>query len=250
MRVRPYYRALFRSLDQALVQTETDAERFQALGFAGPVLAGNTKYDAALEDAQPGKDWRAELGIPAGAFLVVVGSTRSESEEALVLGALGALPGVWVVHAPRHIERAEALSDAYRSRFGSAALRSKGEQGQWLVLDTYGELSGIYSAADVVVVGGGFDDLGGQNIIQPLAHGKPVVHGPHMQNFRDIAEQAVRAGASLVVADSKELSQSLLRIAGSPELRQKMGEAAKALVRANLGASKRCAEAIVAAATD
>ena len=248
MRVRPYYRALFSNLDMALVQSKTDAERYQALGFKGAEAVGSTKYDGANEDARTDRAWRDELSVPDGAVLIVVGSTRSEAEEALILDAVGDLPEAWVVHAPRHIERAGALRDAYRARFGRGELRSSLHPSQYLVLDTYGELSGVYSAADVVVVGGGFDDLGGQNIIQPLAHGKPVVHGPHMQNFRDVAEPAVRTGATIVAKDAKELAAALTRLANEPETRAEMGRAAKALVEQNLGAALRCAEAVVEAA--
>jgi 3-deoxy-D-manno-octulosonic-acid transferase len=244
MRLRPYYRALFGHLDRALVQTETDAERLRALGFKSPEVAGNTKFDAAAE-APDAKDWRAELKIPRDAFLVVVGSTRSEAEEALVVEALAQHPDAWVVHAPRHIERAPALA----AKYGQAPLRSKGETGQRLVLDTYGELGGVYTAADVVIVGGGFDDLGGQNIIQPLALGKPVVHGPHMQNFKDVAEEAVRTGASLIARTADELAQAIASLKDDPAKRETMGKAAQALVARHTGAARRCAEAVVAAAT-
>lgn len=248
IRLRPYYQALFKHLDQALVQTETDAERLRALGFGSPEVAGNTKFDAAASEADP-KDWRAELKIPSDAFLVVVGSTRSGAEEALVIEALARHAEAWVVHAPRHIERAPELAAAYRAQFGSAALRSQGQSGQRLILDTYGELGGVYAAADVVVVGGGFDDLGGQNIIQPLALGKPVVHGPHMQNFKDVAEEALRTGASLVANTADKLAQALDRLARNPAERKKMGQAARALVARHTGAARKCAEAVVAAAT-
>jgi 3-deoxy-D-manno-octulosonic-acid transferase len=247
MRVGPYYRALFANLDEALVQTALDAERFQALGFGSPQVVGNTKFDAALADAGAPRDWRAELGIPQGAFLVVVGSTRSEAEEALVTAALASLPEAWVVHAPRHIERAPELLQRYGA-LGGAVLRSQGGEGQRTILDTYGELAGVYGAADVVVVGGGFDDLGGQNIIQPLAHGKPVLHGPHMQNFRDVTEAALSVGASRAVATASELAEALLELRSDTTARERMGRAARQLVEANLGAARRGAELVVQAA--
>lgn len=245
MRLRPYYKALFKNLDQALAQTETDADRLGQLGCPSPAVVGNTKFDAAAEDTQPTRDWRAELGIPADAYLVVVGSTRSELEEELVAKALESLPDAWVVHAPRHIERAAQLALRYGPE---AALRSQGKPSKRLVLDTYGELAGIYAAADVVVIGGGFDDLGGQNLIQPLAHGKPVVHGPHMQNFRDVAALAAEVGATKVARDAAELTAILLQLRDGPAERVQMGDRASALVQANLGAATKCAEAIAEAA--
>lgn len=115
-----------------------------------------------------------------------------------------------------------------------------------LLLDTYGELAQVYAVADVVVVGGGFAKLGGQNLIQPLALGKPVVHGPHMANFRDVAESATAGGASLVAQTSAELADALARLLGDDEARRAMATAARELVRRNLGAATRYATEIVA----
>ena len=248
--VKPYFRTLFREVDRVYAQSETDAERFRDLGAQDVVVGGNCKFDEALAglDADP-VAWRSALGIPDGAPVVVVGSTRGADEEQLVVEALSdpRLASAWVVHAPRHLERVPDLASLAASKFGSVALRSKGETGRYLVLDTYGELASIYAVADVVVVGGGFGDYGGQNIIQPLAHGKPVLHGPHMQNFRDVARLSVEAGASLVCADSSALADRLAQLLADPGERKSMGSKASALVRANRGASTRYAEAIVAA---
>ena len=100
------------------------------------------------------------------------------------------------------------------------------------------------------VIGGGFANLGGQNLIQPLALGKPVVHGPHMQNFRSATASADAAGAALVAFTASELTQTLDRLFADSELRSKMGAAAAKLVKDNLGASERYAEAVAEAARD
>jgi 3-deoxy-D-manno-octulosonic-acid transferase len=98
--------------------------------------------------------------------------------------------------------------------------------------------------ADLVIVGGGFEDLGGQNIIQPLAHGKAVLHGPHMQNFRDVASMAAKAGATRVCATAEELAKAIEDLMADPGTRNEMGKQAKALVSRNLGASARYAKLI------
>ena len=153
-----------------------------------------------------------------------------------------------VVHAPRHLERVEGLAAQVSQKLGLApARRSKGESDRYLLLDTYGELANVYAAADVVVIGGGFENLGGQNLIQPLALGRPVVHGPHMQNFRSSAAAAGGAGATFVAASAAELASALDRLFSDPDLRKKMGTAAAELVRQNLGASQRYAKAIAEA---
>jgi 3-deoxy-D-manno-octulosonic-acid transferase len=248
---RFFYRRLLAYLDEALMQTNRDAERIRDLGARQVEVLGSTKFDEAADQARASQtDVRAWLGIPPDAPVVVIGSTRSEAEETLVLDALAhpSLAHVYVVHAPRHLERAAPLADAYRRRFGAVALRSKAEPGQRLILDTYGELGQAYAAADVVVVGGGFDNLGGQNLIQPLAHGKPVLHGPHMQNFAEVARMAQEVGASQVCRDADELARALAALLSDPIERERRSRVAQALVAEHLGAAERYAKAIARAA--
>ncbi|CAN5464059.1 3-deoxy-D-manno-octulosonic acid transferase [soil metagenome] len=245
-KIRFYYRTLFKDLDWALMQTEVDAERIRDLGASNVRVLGNCKFDQADESASVDPAfWRSELKLDPAKLTIVVGSTRSEMEEALVIEAIQRvdLDKVQVVHAPRHLERVEALSSSVKAAFGSVALRSKGETGPYLILDTYGELASVYSAADIVIIGGGFDNLGGQNIIQPLALGKPVIHGPHMQNFQEVADQAweVRATREADNAAQLEFEINSLR---HPGLRRLAGEAGRKLIADNLGASARYAKAI------
>ncbi|HVL38321.1 MAG TPA: glycosyltransferase N-terminal domain-containing protein, partial [Fimbriimonadaceae bacterium] len=278
MKLRPFYRALLRYLDRALMQTSTDRERILALGATEAEVLGNCKFDQAVEglDADP-DEWRAELGFepsrPDGEVedpaelseengvgmagdvgkssaplpVIVVGSTRGDEEEDFVLDALEGVEA-YVIHAPRHLERVPELVQKVRTRRGAVALRSRGEHGHYLILDTYGELSHVYSVADLVVVGGGFSNLGGQNILQPLAHGKPVLHGPHMQNFAAVADSAQQAGATVVCSTPDELRRSILELLEDRARRDVMGQSAAHVVKANLGASRRYAEAIAAAA--
>jgi 3-deoxy-D-manno-octulosonic-acid transferase len=244
--VRFFYKALLKEVDQCLMQSDLDAERIRILGAKEAVALGNCKFDQAVEaiEANP-EEWREKLGLGSKP-IIVIGSTRDEHEERLVVDAIKeiGLNRVSIVHAPRHIERVPSLAALAGDAFGSVALRSKGESGDYLILDTYGELSQIYSVASVVVIGGGFSNLGGQNIIQPLAMGKPVIHGPHMQNFRDVAAAAQKSGASMIATSSSELAQRILQLLDDSETRDRMSEAARQLVSTNLGASRRYAEAI------
>lgn len=245
---RFFYRDLLKRLDRCYMQTAVDAERIRELGAERVDVFGNCKFDEALQglDADP-QHWRAELGLDSSRPVVVVGSTRSEAEEKLVAQAIKGL-SIQVVWAPRHLERAVAIHGLLEANGLRAAKRSaegRLSDGDVLILDSYGELSQVYFVADVVVIGGGFDDLGGQNLIQPLAHGKPVIHGPHMQNFKDVTAAALKAGASETVASADELRSALERLLSDPEERERRGRAAKDLVEANVGASKRYAEAIV-----
>lgn len=239
-----FYRALLKNVDRCLMQTQVDADRIRELGAQNVEVLGNCKFDEAIGglDADP-EQWKRDLGLRSGVPVVVVGSTRSEEEEDLVIAALRAVEPVAVVHAPRHLERVPQLL----AKVPGARLRSQGtppEHVDYVILDTYGELSSVYAVADVVIIGGGFSNLGGQNILQPMAHGKPVIHGPHMQNFAEVTRVAALAGATVSAATVEELSRCLNDILSNPNKRAQMGAAAKALVMGNLGASKRYADAI------
>ena len=250
LRIRPFYHALLSMMDVCLMQSEPDAERIRALGAREVRVLGNVKFDEAASVAADPVALRKDLRIPDGRPVVVIGSTRGEDEEELVLDALAEVgfDRITVVHAPRHLERVAALAEMIRRRTGAVALRSKHEGGPYLLLDTYGELNGVYSLADVAVVGGGFGDYGGQNLLQPLAHGKPVIHGPHMQNFKEAALEAGKAGATVVAKDAKELAGAIAEILGDRERAQMMGQAAREFIRGNLGAAKRYAQEIAAMA--
>lgn len=241
-----FYQSLLKYVDRALMQTEADAERIKVLGGKGVEVFGNSKFDQAVDglDADP-EWWRESLGLPEGVPVIVVGSTRGEEEETFVAGALGDLKErAAIVWAPRHLERADALEVVMKKAFGSCARRSRGERGRFVLLDTYGELAKAYSVADVVVIGGGFANLGGQNLLQPLAHGKPVVHGPYMQNFKDVTRAALGNGSSVEVDHPSQLRSVVGDLLADPERRDQMGAAGKAFVQANEGASRRYAEAI------
>lgn len=245
MKFRWFFAETLALVKEVLAQSEQDAERFRALGAPRVRVLGNTKFDeAAGVSASDASVWRAELGLDERP-VVVVGSTRSELEVKLVVDALAPLDGqIQVIHAPRHLETASDVVNLARSTAFSVGLRSLREKADYIVLDTYGELGAVYSVADIVIVGGGFDTLGGQNIIQPLALGKPVLHGPNMFNFREVAAQSVEAGASRVCTTAQELEAAVRELLGYAELRAHMGLAASSLVQRNVGASARYATVV------
>ncbi|MDQ2986718.1 MAG: 3-deoxy-D-manno-octulosonic acid transferase [Armatimonadota bacterium] len=245
--LRWLYRAVFAKVDEALMQTEADAERARFLGAKNVRVMGNSKYDEASEP-QP-MDWPTILNL-GDDKLIVVGSARGEMEEDLIIEALGrkdgdGISGGRVVFAPRHPERAEAVALRARAAGFEVGLRSSGDnRAQFLILDTMGELASLYPYADVAIIGGGFDRLGGQNLIQPMAAGAPVICGPNMKNFREPYEQGVEAGAVMTAATADELRVAVLKILDNENLRQKMAEAGRSLVNENTGASARYAKAI------
>ncbi len=250
LKLRFFYKDLLSRFNSCLMQSETDRERILALGAKSTEVLGNSKYDEAVEGLSANAEvWRETLGVDPKLPVVVVGSTRSEIEEKLILDGLTSI-GSQIIWAPRHIERTEDIIKQLESRGISAKKRSLSgnlNDCRVLILDTYGELSHVYSVADLVIIGGGFDHLGGQNILQPLALGKPVIHGPHMENFKDIADESLRVGASVVAHNSVELKEVVESLLANIAKREEMGIAAHQMVKSHTGASERYAKAIIEA---
>ena len=112
------------------------------------------------------------------------------------------------------------------------------------MLDSIGELAQLYQIATAVFVGGSLVDHGGHNILEPAIFGKPIVFGPHMQNFKEIAEAFVANGAAVCVVSEHALEGELLALLTDPVRRARMGAAARALVEANRGAKEKTLSAI------
>ena len=107
------------------------------------------------------------------------------------------------------------------------------------MLDTIGELAQLYQLATAVFVGGSLVDHGGHNILEPAIFGKPIVFGPHMQNFKEIADAFLTNGAAIQVQSERELDEALLALVTDPVRRARLGAAARALVEANRGAKDK-----------
>jgi 3-deoxy-D-manno-octulosonic-acid transferase len=261
------YRALFRAVgnpledvDLFLMREDEEAERARSLGARGERVrvTGNTKFDAlaALPGAE-GQDaeLRGALGLRPGERVWIAGSTH-EGEEERLLGVFRRLretyPDLRLVIAPRYIERAgrvvalaqaAGLQVALRSQSGQGGAAAEGPRGQApvVVLDTIGELSRAYGLATVVFIGGSFTTRGGQNILEPAGHGRPVLFGPHMENFHDSVQVLVGRGG-IQVNDDEHLHRTLHELLARPEALAQLGQLARGAVRKVSGASDRNVE--------
>ena len=242
--------AALQGLSGILAQTEADAARLRALGAPAVTVTGNVKFDALPAPAlvELGLRWRAGWqGRPAW----IAASTR-EGEEPLVLEALRALrvPGTLLVLVPRHPQRFDEVArmlDAaglrHVRRSAPGALEALADRSIDVLLgDSMGEMAAYYAACDLAFVGGSLLPLGGQNLIEPCALGRPVLVGPHTFNFREVAEQAIAAGAARRVEDAASLARAVESLLGDPALREAMGEAGAAFARSHRGATARTIE--------
>jgi len=257
-RMRPLIRWALRHFEAILVQSRTDEERFLELGAAPQTtrVVGNSKFDQTVDrlSGDAADSLRAVFRLPRGAPTLVVGSTREAAEERIVLGAYGRLlrrfPDLVLVHAPRHVDRAEELERLMREA-GFEPVRRTQSSGtthevRQLILDTFGELGRAYALADVVFVGNSLTPPGGgQNLLQPLAQGKAVIVGPYTQNFRDLTAMACDAGTAFVVRSEEELAARIAALLSSEEERRSVADRAVRLVAENRGASERYADALV-----
>ncbi|MAG62371.1 hypothetical protein CMO84_02485 [Candidatus Woesearchaeota archaeon] len=234
------------------VQDEEHARRFADLAGSRErvVITGNVKIDGLdtgqLVDDDVLAELRGLVDAQPGQFVLVAGSTH-DPEEGLVAKAFRqAAPGARVLLVPRHPERGRAvLSDLAEQGMGGQLLtdlragREELDTARALVVDTIGELESIYRLADVVFVGGSLVPHGGQNMLEPAALGRAVVHGPHVENFTQEARLLEKAGGSRLVHDSSHLAEVLEQLLKDPVQRELMGQAGREAVEAQKGATAR-----------
>ena len=227
------------------MQSAEDARRVIALG-APPervVVTGNLKAEPLADPAGAVDLWHRLLGLAADQPVWIAGSTHRGEEEAVLDAHCRALldrPNLALVLAPRHPERVGEVVGVLKAR-GLAAVRrsdlpARRSPGAVIVLDTVGELAQLYAIADVVFVGGSLAALGGHNMLEPALRGKPVLFGPHTQNFREAAGVLVDSGGGRVVHDASELGVELKRLLADSVLRARLGAAGRDAVMARHGA--------------
>jgi 3-deoxy-D-manno-octulosonic-acid transferase len=238
-----------RDLDLFLMRQEEEAGRARSLGAPSERVwvTGNTKFDAlAAAPAREDEALRRALGLTENARVLMAGSTHEGEEEDLLAvyrRLLSAHPELRLVIAPRYIDRAGRIAALAREAGLTVGLRSREnrEGGQVVVLDTIGELARAYRLATVVFVGGSFTKRGGQNILEPAGQGKPVLFGPHMDNFRD-SVQVLEGRGGIQVRDAEELFQKLSELLAHPDKVTALGDQARAVVGQISGASRRNVE--------
>jgi 3-deoxy-D-manno-octulosonic-acid transferase len=255
------FKQAYGQLSNVCAQSVADGERYEQLGVsrARLTLTGNLKFDMSTphEQVAAGLRWRASRSNDRR--IVLLASTR-EGEERLWLDALHskAFDGVfddvqwWLV--PRHPQRFSEVENLLReSGFAHEALvrkttldslaqtqRSESlNQARVLLGDTMGEMFAYYAAADVVLMGGAWQPLGGQNFLEPLSIGKPTIIGPHTYNFVQAAQDAVAASALIQVADIFDALHEVQRLLAQDDERERYGANAQAFVGQHQGAVAR-----------
>ena len=247
-------RPMLAEMSLIAVQTETEAQRFRDLG-ARPecvTVTGSIKFDLTIDPqllaraAQQRADWQT-----TGRPVWIAASTHSGEDEVILAAHREVLKKhseALLILVPRHPERFNSVFELSRQQGFASVRRSTAEpvtrETSVLVGDTMGELLFLYALADIAFVGGSLVPNGGHNLLEPAALDKPVLSGPHLFNFLEIAAMLRGAGALEEVSDAAGLAAVVQRLIERPEQAKAMADAGLAVIKANQGALQRLLDGI------
>lgn len=242
-------RPMLQEMSLIAAQTETEAERFRQLGARPECVevTGSIKFDLTIDPqllinaSELREQWQAQERP------VWIAASTHEGEDEVVLAAhrqlLGSHPDALLILVPRHPERFNSVFELCLREGFATVRRSSGEpveaQTQVLLGDTMGELLFLYALADSAFVGGSLVPNGGHNLLEPAALAKPVLSGPHLFNFLEIAAKLRDAAALEEVDDAQGLAVAVQRLFELPQDAQRMAEAGLKVMQLNQGALQR-----------
>ena len=246
---------VYSALHAVWAQTDEDAQRLRSLGAPVQAVLGNLKFDVEPDSvlSAQGAAWRAASSKP----VVIVASSREGEEAQWVAQWAGRqFHGVagqcqWLI-VPRHPQRFDEVHRMLEQAGLRVSRRSQWSSGQppadvdvWLG-DSVGEMPAYYAAADIGLLGGSFEPLGGQNLIEAAACGCPMVLGPHTFNFAQASQTACEVGAAFRVLDMEQGVQLATALARDAEGLARARQAALAFAQTHRGAAQATAQAIAA----
>jgi 3-deoxy-D-manno-octulosonic-acid transferase len=249
----PFFRRVLADIDRFCVQGEETAARLVSLGAdrSRITITGSLKFDA-LDATLPGRGAARVLRffrMSPGRPVLVAGSTTRGEDEAVVraFNRVRTTPGganALLIIAARHPERFDEVERLCKSEGLATCRRTElpidaEPRCDAVVLDTIGELAHLYQIATAVFVGGSLVAAGGHNILEPALYGKAIVFGPHMENFKEIADTFLSNRAAVQVHNTREFEAAIIGLMGDPVRRARLGAAARALIDANRGAKDR-----------
>jgi 3-deoxy-D-manno-octulosonic-acid transferase len=256
-RLRSFFVEVLGKMDAFSMITEEDASRIIEIG-ADPwkiEVNGNAKYDLLMKEADPdlGGKARKRLNLRPSQHVFIAGSTR-EGEEEIVLDVYEKMvkrfPDMVLIIAPRHIVRTPAIESLVKSRGYPYQLLTEFEDGNSVrtapvvIINTFGELFGLYSAGSINFIGASLVPLGGQNPLEAAVWGKMVFYGPHMEDFLDAKALLERVGAGIEVKNGKVFAEKAIWLLDHPESSGHLGMKAREALLRNQGAAEKHAAVI------
>jgi 3-deoxy-D-manno-octulosonic-acid transferase len=256
---RPFFRRVLAHVDRFCMQSDESARRVVDIGADRDrvTVTGSLKFDSleipGTSPADRGSNRVLRYFRISPDRPVVIAASTLKGEEEAVLEAFqrirATMTNALLIIAPRKPQRFDDVERLARRAGWNVARRSElrvdaEPRHDVVVLDTIGELAQLYQVATAVFVGGSLVDTGGHNILEPAVFGKPIIFGPYMQNFAEIAQTFLDNGAAIQLRTARELEPALLELLGDPVRRARLGAAARALVEANRGARTKTLAAI------
>jgi 3-deoxy-D-manno-octulosonic-acid transferase len=249
--IRPLMQYILSNITCVAAQSETDRARLCDLGLdeSRVKVTGDVKLDAPAAAAEP-PEWLETL-VREDDFVFVAGSTRPGEEE-IVGKAIVSLPPeagerLFAVVAPRHMDRCSEVANRL-GKLGLSVLRRSaigselwhGTRGRRvLLLDSIGELGGVYARSDLAFVGGTLAPFGGHNLVEPASAGVPVVFGPSLESVRHVADALIARDGGRVVGDAPSLADEIAQLSSDSEKKAARGSAAALAIESLRGALGR-----------
>jgi 3-deoxy-D-manno-octulosonic-acid transferase len=256
-RFRFFIARTFRLLDLVCVPEKEDAERWAALGVSRDRIhvTGSIKYDPhvqAKSEAVVASLWNVSSVLDPNPPVLFGGSTHRGEEEILAevfLHLRQQFPSLRLFIAPRHVERLREIRAQLNAlrlhvRLASEAVAHRELNTDCVLLDTTGDLQNWYRIATVVFMGKSLTAHGGQNPVEPILAGKPVVFGPYMENFTALAKALVSQKAAIQVDDAGSLERAVAELLCNTEVCQRLVQNAHEVLSAHQGATARVAALI------
>jgi 3-deoxy-D-manno-octulosonic-acid transferase len=250
-RFRFFIAPTFRFLDLICVPEQRDVERWTALGVPPNRIhvAGSIKFDPDVQTQIHTLGVSGANGFSPDSLVLFGGSTHRGEEEILAkifLRLRQQFPSLRLFIAPRHVERLQEILTLLRAlslrvKPASEGIQRGAAEADCMLLDTTGELQRWYTIATVVFMGKSLSAHGGQNPVEPILADKPVVFGPHMENFATLANTLVSNGAAMQVTDADSLELALADLLRDIEARQRLVQNAHAVLSEHAGATARTA---------
>jgi len=255
--VGPFFAETLQDVVLFLPQTPEDASRLATMGASAQQIevTGNLKYDAEPPQTSAFGAWLAEqLRVQERWPVIVAGSVVAGEEEA-IMQAYDMVQRQWrrtlLILAPRKPGRFEVATGLAQEGGWKVVRRSRidltvplDESADVLLLDSIGELAGLYAVADATFVGGSLVPSGGHNILEPAWFGQVPVFGPSMENFQDMADQFLDGHAAVQVPSAQSLGKVWTQLIQDESLRGRMGQAARKIAERNRGAAQRTLDRI------
>jgi len=249
-------RASLAKVSLIAAQTRDDAERFVNIGARADAVEvlGNMKFDIQIAEETIDEGRRLKSSVFGDRFVWIIASTHKD-EEAVFLDSYPELkakiPELLLVIVPRHPQRFLEVKKLCEDRQLNVVMRTSGDPGaattDVYIADTMGELKMLYAAADIAFIGGSMVPVGGHNLLEAAAVGTPVMFGPYMVNFKEIAEGVLARNAALQCRTQQDIVSTVRSLYADPERRAELARRARAFLQENRGAIAAIAAHIEAA---